>query len=200
MKTRIKSLIILFLTPLFIYGGNPIYTGNLPKIFGLEFGCSYERAKSVMEGKYGVAYKNLTDKNQITYKAITYGGFFWESVSLQFQHDGYRSYLNRIIFCSNPSRDIKHIIYVRDELYKALSLTYPNSFLEYKDERDFKYYYGGPFLYMTTDALSMIKGKNNENLISLECSLVCISIVHYDEGDHCARLDYGPIAFVEESF
>lgn len=200
MKTRIKALIILFLTPLFIYGGNPIYTGNLPKIFGLEFGCSYERAKSVMKGKYGEPFSYLTNKNEIVYKGIYYGGLFWETVYLNFQYDGYRSYLNRIIFCSTPSSDTNHIISVRENIYKEISSSYPYSFVEYKDKRGFKYYCGGPNVYKTTNIESMIKGENNENLIPLDFRLISIDIVHYDDGRHCVRLDYGVLPFVEESF
>lgn len=200
MKTKAKILIMFFMMPLFIYGANPIYTGNFPKIFGLEFGCSYERAKSVMESKYGNPDSYFTDTNQITYKSISYGGFFWETVCLRFQYDGYRSYLNRIIFCSNSSKDTKHIIKVRDDIYSVLCQTYPDSFSENKDAQGFKYYYGGPKVYITTDIESMIKGVNNENLSPLGISLIAIDIVHYHDGSHSARLDYGEIPFEEEKF
>lgn len=196
-----KTILFLFLAVSVISkAANPIYLGNLPKLFGLDFGCSYEYAKTVLNSKYGEPYNLLTSSTEITYKSISYGGFFWDTVSLFFQREGNKSFLNRIIFCSNPSRDIKHIKNIRDDIYNVISTAYQDSFLEYKDEKGFKYYYGGPDIYMTTEIESVFKGVNNENLMPLGSLLITISIVHFDDGDHSAKLDYGTIPFVDEGF
>ena len=130
-------LFVLLAVSIIAKAVTPIYLGNLPKIFGLKFGCSYEIAKSVLQNKYGNSDGLLTNKNTIAYTNISYGGLYWSMVLLIFQYDGYGSYLSRIVFCTTPTKDTKQVISSREYIVGMMKDKYPDSFVDVKDEKGF---------------------------------------------------------------
>lgn len=183
---RFLAFSSIFAICLLSYGHN-IITSNLPVLFGVEFGSSYELAEVRLESKFGKK-SIFSDENCIDFMNVSYGGMFWSRICLNFQRGTYRSYLNRIYFVSNATSNISSAKDDRDYFLHKLMQQY-GRFDSYTDENGFKYYVGGP----------IIKRERNGKIEEIG-RLICIDIIKYNDGKYAARIDYGIIPFVEESF
>ena len=78
------------------------------EICGIPFGSSYEKAKEVLENKYGT-FTYLSDRNTIVYDNKSYAGIYFDKIYILFQSDGYKSYMNGCIFIleANSLNDAK---------------------------------------------------------------------------------------------
>ena len=85
---RFMLVVVLFVCTTFAY--------SQKSICGVDFGSSYEAAKSILEGKFG---KADSDKQaEICYLNREYEGFKFNGILFTFQSDGYNTYLNDCFF------------------------------------------------------------------------------------------------------
>ena len=196
MKRLFLSLLLLCsICNLF---GHNVYIEHLPKLFGLEFGCSYEVAAVSLENRFGEKSVYST-KQRIEYRHITYASVLWDYVILEFQYDKYRSYLNRVIFSLPFTKDVRKVKKDRDYLYNMIlnqDITYFD-FKSYIDDNGFKYYYGGPHLLFWSEESLYTQDENKKRFITSDMQLFTIDIVKIDD-EYAARLIYGPIPFVKD--
>ena len=85
---RFMLVVVLFVCTTFAY--------SQKSICGVDFGSSYEAAKSILEGKFGKADSDKQD--EICYLNREYEGFKFNGILFTFQSDGYNTYLNDCFF------------------------------------------------------------------------------------------------------
>ena len=196
MKRLFLSLLLLC-SMCYLFGHN-VYINHLPKLFGLEFGCSYEVAALEMGNRFGEKSVYST-KQYIEYRHIYYASVVWDYVMLEFQYDKYRSYLSRVIFTLPMTKDVSEVKKDRDYLYNKIlhqDITYFD-FKSYIDDNGFKYYYGGPYIMFYGEENPDIEGEDKRTIKAGDIQLFTIDVVKIDD-EYAARLIYGPIPFVKD--
>ncbi len=158
-------------------------TQRVEEICGVHFGASYEKAKNILENKYGRAeYDFSHSKQMITFSLKWYAGIHFDKIHFLFQNDGERTFMNGCCFIIN-AKDIEDVKAKRKMLHDKLSQKYQLE--EHKDENGFIYYIGG---------ISPIGLTNG----------LLIDVVKYEKGvswyPYSARLLYGPYNYVTEEF
>jgi hypothetical protein len=151
------------------------------EICGIPFGTSYEKAKEILENKYG-SPSVFSDKTTISYPNQTYAGISFDDVIFLFQSDGYKSYMNGCVFILDAS-SLSMAKEKRDLLYRKLRLKYDMD--EGVDDNGNKYYLGGfsPIPYEEFGfSIEIIKYKNRPSV------------------PYAARLMYGRYNYVKEEF
>ena len=154
---------------------------TVKEICGIPFGTSREKAKEILENKYGIP-DLLSDKEQIVYKFKSYAGITFDRIIFLFQSDGYRSYLNGCVFILE-AKSVIQAKEKRDLLYYTLRSKYDMYTSE--DKNGFKYYMGG-----YSPVSSYLPG-------------FLIEILKFDSGlgtQYSARLMYGRYNYVKEEF
>ncbi len=157
---------------------------TVKEICGIPFGSSYEKAKEMLENKYGYPEYN-PDKTVITYKHKAYAGFTFDSIHFLFQSDGVHSYLNGCVFIMD-AKSLSDAKKKQEMLYKKLSDKY--FMIDETDSNGNKFYMGG---YPPTpdDGIGF-----------------SIEILKYDSDlariytPYAARLAYGQYNYVKEEF
>ena len=85
---RFMLLVVLFVCTTFAY--------SQKSICGVDFGSSYESAKSILENKFGKA--EIEKNNEICYFDREYAGYKFYAIWFSFQSDGYNTYFNGCFF------------------------------------------------------------------------------------------------------
>ena len=85
---RFMLVVVLFVCTTFSY--------SQKSICGVDFGSSYEAAKSILEGKFGKA--EVEKNNEICYFDREYAGYNFYAIWFSFQSDGYNTYFNECYF------------------------------------------------------------------------------------------------------
>lgn len=154
---------------------------TVKEICGIPFGSSYEKAKEVLENKYGDP-SPFSDKTKIVYLNKSYGGMLFDNIIFLFQSDGYRSFLNGCVFIWD-AKNLTDAVEKRDLLYKKLSLKY--DLKRGYDDNSLSYYYGG-YPPVPGSAYGLT-----------------IDIIKYDNrssNPYSARIMYGSYNYVKEEF
>ena len=153
------------------------------EICSIPFGSSLEKAKSILENKFG--YPDSKDVTTIIYNHKSYGGIIFDKMYFLFQSDGISSFFNGCTFIINANsleEANKHL----ERLHDALSEKY--YMVSDVDENGNKFYVGG---YPPT---------KDET-----CAFI-INIIKYDKkvaklySPYSARLMYGPYNYIKEEF
>ena len=158
-------------------------TQRIKEICGVHFGASYEKAKEILENKYGRAEYDFSHSKQIiSFSSKRYAGILFDNIHFLFQNDGERTFMNGCCFILN-AKNIEEVKAKRKMLHDILSQKYQLE--EHKDENGFLYYIGG---------ISPIDFANG----------LLIDVVKYEKGiswyPYSARLLYGPYNYVTEEF
>lgn len=85
---RFMLVVVLFVCTTFAY--------SQQSICGVDFGSSYESAKTILEGKFGKA--DSYENNKLYYYDREYAGFGFDAIIFTFQSDGYNTYFNDCFF------------------------------------------------------------------------------------------------------
>lgn len=154
------------------------------EICGVPFGSSYEKARAMLENKYGTP-EYYPDHSVISYKNKTYAGILFDDIIFLFQSDGIHSYMNGCAFVLD-AKSLSDAKKKQELLYKVLSDKY--ILVENTDDNGNKIYLGG-FPPTPDDHIAF-----------------SIGIMKYD-GDvakhshpYAARLIYGRYNYVKEEF
>ena len=70
---------------------------TVSEICNVPFGCSYEKAESILRNKYGDS-SSESDRTKIIYRNKVYAGISFDMIYFLFQSDGVNSYMNGCIF------------------------------------------------------------------------------------------------------
>ena len=155
------------------------------EICSVPFGTSYERAKEMLEKKYGYPEYN-PDRTVITYKNKNYAGILFDSIHFLFQSDGIRSYMNGCVFILN-AKTLSEAKKKQEMLHEKLSEKY--TMLDEIDRNGNKYYLGGYSPIPEDEGVGFT-----------------IEILKYDSelskifDPYAARLAYGRYNYVKEEF
>ena len=112
---------------------------TIREICGVPFGSSYEKAKDMLENKYGYPDYN-PDKTVLTYKHKTYAGIMFDSIHFLFQSDGIHSYLNGCVFILD-AKSLSDAKKKQEMLHKKLSDKY--FMIDDTNSNGNKVYFGG---------------------------------------------------------
>lgn len=158
---------------------------TIKEICGIPFGTSYEKAKEILENKYG--YSDYSpDKTTIIYSFKNYGGISFDKIIFLFQSDGYHSFLNGCAFVID-AKSLKGAQEMREMLYKKLSPKY--TMVSNKDKNGNKYYIGGYSPIDKNDFGFSIEIIKYENYIS-----------ENHRNTYATRLMYGRYNYIKEEF
>ncbi len=112
---------------------------TVKEICGVPFGSSYEKAKEMLENKYGYSDYN-PDKTVLTYTHKTYAGIMFDSIHFLFQSDGIHSYFNGCVFILD-AKSLSDAKKKQEMLHKKLSDKY--FIIDDTDSNGNKVYLGG---------------------------------------------------------
>lgn len=112
-----KSIVLI---ALFLYS---IFSYCQKSICGVDFGSSYETAKSILGHKFGQA--EIDKDKEIWYFNRDYAGFNFSAIKFHFQSDGYNTYFNECVFC-NKFNDVSLAKKFEKKLLAKLSEKYEN--------------------------------------------------------------------------
>lgn len=117
-----------------------IFAYSQKSICGVDFGSSYESAKSILERKFGKAV--LYNYNEIYYRNKTYAGLDFDDIFFGFQSDCNRTYFNECFFVREEEniRNCKHFLRL---LLSKLKVKYDTEMHEKLDENGFLCAWGG---------------------------------------------------------
>ena len=190
---KLLYILWIFCLPLYCLGQD-IPKEHFPKIFGVSFGSSYNIVENVLSSKFGDKSIYST-KTTIQYNNVMYGGSTWEFVYIQFQYNGSLSYMNRIVFTGNETKDVASVKKSRDNIVSVLEGKY-NKFKSGIDQNGFKFYYGGPII------LKKVIEDDQDESETFEAIdyLIRVDVVKLENGNYCSRINYGTIPFVDEEF
>ena len=190
---KLLYILWIFCLPLYCLGQD-IPKEHFPKIFGVSFGSSYNIVENVLSSKFGDKSIYST-KTTIQYNNVMYGGSTWEFVYIQFQYNGSLSYMNRIVFTGNETKDVASVKKSRDNIVSVLEGKY-NKFKSGIVQNGFKFYYGGPII------LKKVIEDDQDESETFEAIdyLIRVDVVKLENGNYCSRINYGPIPFVDEEF
>lgn len=129
---RFMLVVILFVCTTFAY--------SQKSICGVDFGSSYESAKSILERKFGEAASY--GHNEIWYRDKTYAGLVFDDIYFGFQADINRTYFNKCFFVREEKnvQSCKHFLRL---LLSKLKVKYDTEMHEELDENGFLFAWGG---------------------------------------------------------
>ena len=154
---------------------------TVKEICNVPFGCSYEKAETILENKYGSS--KFSDRTQIVYYDKTYAGITFYKICFLFQSDGVKSYMNGCIFVLES----KTILEARDNQEKLRSkLSYKYKMSEGKDKNNEIYYFGG------------LPPKNCKDGLLMPGFM--IDIIKNNSSGYITRLYYGRYNYINEEF
>lgn len=153
------------------------------EICGIPFGTDYKKVKDILYNKYGYPDYN-PDKMHVVYYNKIYGGIEFNSIHFMFQSDGYKSYMNCVVFIIEVD-NLREARKIQNRLKEKLEEKY--ILFSEDDENGNKIWSGG---------LSPVD--------EMKSGFV-IRIMKYDKSlntkhSYFVRLNYGPYNYVKEEF
>lgn len=132
MKQVIFCLVLLLAPPC-------LYAQNL--VAGVFFGESYEHAKKTLDKRFNGGEDSFqTEKNELNYYKVSFGGEYFDNAEFEFQTDGTLTYLSFIVFQKHfELNELKEAKEMRDRLSWTYYSKY-KSIHEDIDDKGFKYY------------------------------------------------------------
>lgn len=205
---RNKLLIVLFLLPLYLFGKNIQQTDSVnqdsdyqeyekrierqrvSEICNVPFGCSYEKAKDILENKYDTC-ESESDRTKIIYKNKIYAKMVFDKIIFLFQSDGVNSYMNGCVFIQE-AKSLKEAEEKMNDL--KIRLSYKYELTAMVDDNGNAYYTGGV----------PPKDCNDWWLIPA----ITINVLKYDIPEHlneymngyATRIMYGKFDYINEEF
>ena len=162
---------------------------RVSEICNVPFGCSYAKAKEILENKYGEC-ESESDRTKIIYKKQTYAKVQFDRIMFLFQSDGVNSYMNGCVFIQE-AKSLREAEKKMNDLKIILSSKYELTSMV--DDNGNAYYTGGV----------PPKDCNDWYLPA-----IVIDVLKYDVPDlykeymngYAARLMYGRFDYIKEEF
>lgn len=157
-------------------------------ICNVPFGSSYEKAKKILEEKYGDYDFLESTKDCITYRDKFYGGMHFSYMHFMFQSDGEYSYFHRAVLCENcKTKD--EAVRLKQSIDEKLSKQY--QLFKVLDEGNTYFSIGG---------ISPAPGEGVFGGYALGVDILEYSKPTRNGCQFAVRIMYGPYEYVEETF
>lgn len=162
---------------------------TVSEICNVPFGCSYEKAESILRNKYGDS-SSESDRTKIIYRNKVYAGISFDMIYFLFQSDGVNSYMNGCIFIIE-TKSLKEARDKQEELRRVVSYKYELS--EYKDDNGEKYYVGG---IPPKDSYDWLRPAFTIDILKYDVKEIFKGYVN----GYATRLFYGRYNYIKEEF